>query len=285
MGAADIQAAYDLMRAAIDGSDEDEEVGEGEGEERSDSSSSSSSGGDDFVDEVELRSGRHTMTVLRQMIQDLQDKDAAKTLQGQLDKLKSVFGLTSFFTSDPLLPNGLTERQLYSTALSYARLQPPIFQRQYLDNFLRECVTAHDSGNTVCLLGLKERLLFALAQATFGLLDHPRYGAEYSALAAALVPPDLTRPRLFGMIGTCTETLRSQFGPNRAANARLVEQCVRDRILADLGPLALRAPGAETLLQTTLTESKSEFVPPTPSPARGGGGSSRRWQKWPKKKK
>jgi hypothetical protein len=128
---------------------------------------------------------------------------------------------------------------------------------------------------------MQERLLFALAQATSGLLDHPRYGAEYRALAAALVPPDLTRSRLFGLISTCVESLRAQFGPDRTgANAAMVERCVRDRVRTDLGPLALLAPGTESLLRATLSEAAAEFVPPTP----GGGTRARQRRPSPRRR-
>jgi hypothetical protein len=138
MEMADLRAAYNLMRAAIDGTGEDDEEDDDN---------------DESVDYVELRSGPQTLAVVRQMVLELEDGVNSAPQQRHhmlhlLGALRPTFALVPFFASDPIV-NTLTERQVYSTALTYARMQPEVFRRQYLENFLRDSASAYDDGTQV----------------------------------------------------------------------------------------------------------------------------------------
>lgn len=87
-------------------------------------------------------------------------------------------GLNRFDFSKQISQNkpNVSFTRLFTVMLSYIDGQPNEFMRDYVINFVAECVTAYEGQQSLsCTEGIKDRLIISLAAATMSLPEKPEY--------------------------------------------------------------------------------------------------------------
>jgi hypothetical protein len=87
-------------------------------------------------------------------------------------------GLNRFDFSKQISQNkeNVSFTRLFTVMLTYIDGQPNEFMRDYVINFVAECVTAYEGQQSLsCTEGIKDRLIISLAAATMSLPEKPEY--------------------------------------------------------------------------------------------------------------